>query len=114
MHSTIVDSARDMANKIGPDVFLLCEMVQMHYQGIRYLNWVDVVCIMWCLAYIVSPLDLFPDCIPLVGFLDDIAVLGMTVNRLQGSIADYKEWRDNNWQGDSLGNAGERQKSKAT
>jgi uncharacterized membrane protein YkvA (DUF1232 family) len=28
-----------------------------------------------CVLYIISPIDLIPDCIPVIGWLDDLAVL---------------------------------------
>lgn len=35
--------------------------------------------------YILSPLDLVPDVIPVIGWLDDVGALGLIVSTLSGS-----------------------------
>jgi uncharacterized membrane protein YkvA (DUF1232 family) len=40
------------------------------------------------LIYFISPIDLIPDHIPVVGYLDDLAVLSLAVNSLASSDAD--------------------------
>lgn len=45
------------------------------------------------LTYFFIPTDLVPDFIPLLGFVDDLAVLTTIVNALQGELADYRGWR---------------------
>ena len=45
------------------------------------------------LAYVVFPIDVIPDFIPGVGFIDDIFVLGMVVKSLSDEIERYKKHR---------------------
>ena len=45
------------------------------------------------LAYVVFPIDIIPDFIPGVGFIDDIFVLGMVVKSLTDEIERYKNYR---------------------
>ena len=47
------------------------------------------------LLYFIVPLDLIPDYIPIVGLLDDFAVLSAIINSLQGELADYRKFKDN-------------------
>lgn len=42
------------------------------------------------LAYILSPIDIVPDFIPLAGLLDDAALLTMVLNSIKGDIEKYK------------------------
>ena len=42
------------------------------------------------LLYIFLPVDLIPDCIPVVGFLDDAAVLTACLNATRFDIEEYK------------------------
>ncbi|GAB3309942.1 YkvA family protein [Hymenobacter humi] len=44
------------------------------------------------LLYILSPLDLVPDFIPVVGFLDDLSLVGWFVSKFSGEITKYREW----------------------
>lgn len=38
--------------------------------------------IMGALAYLVSPIDVVPDCIPVVGWLDDVAAIGIVLSQV--------------------------------
>jgi uncharacterized membrane protein YkvA (DUF1232 family) len=44
------------------------------------------------LAYVVFPVDIIPDFIPLIGWLDDIFVLGWVMKVLADEIADYQNF----------------------
>ncbi|MCA9092032.1 MAG: DUF1232 domain-containing protein [Planctomycetaceae bacterium] len=39
------------------------------------------------MIYMVSPIDLIPDVVPLVGILDDISIMGMALKRVCASLA---------------------------
>ena len=92
----IISSVLTLASQIGPDVFLLVEMAEMHWKEVRRLSATDIFVICCCLAYIANPLDAIPDAIAGIGLSDDIAVLAMTVHQLKGSINDYKMWKEDN------------------
>jgi len=42
------------------------------------------------LAYVILPIDVIPDFMPIVGWLDDVFILGYTINSLSDDIARYK------------------------
>ncbi|MBP3693744.1 MAG: DUF1232 domain-containing protein [Thermoguttaceae bacterium] len=44
-------------------------------------------------AYVICPLDAMPDLLPMVGFGDDIALLGATLVKVRGELGPYLEWR---------------------
>ena len=46
------------------------------------------------LLYFIMPLDLIPDYIPIVGLLDDFAVLTAIINSLQDELADYRKYKE--------------------
>jgi len=48
------------------------------------------------LLYFIIPMDLIPDFLPVVGLLDDFAVLATIINSLQGELADYRNWKKTN------------------
>ncbi len=43
------------------------------------------------LAYVIMPIDIIPDFIPVVGWLDDAAVLAATIAKLSGEISRFKQ-----------------------
>jgi curved DNA-binding protein CbpA len=45
------------------------------------------------LLYFIIPTDFIPDIIPIIGFLDDIAVLTMIGNSLQSELNEYRNWK---------------------
>jgi uncharacterized membrane protein YkvA (DUF1232 family) len=47
-----------------------------------------------CLLYILSPIDLIPDVIPVIGYLDDAAVLGLTLKLVNTELQRYKAWKE--------------------
>ena len=46
------------------------------------------------LLYFLLPLDLIPDFITSIGYLDDLAVLTTIVNSLKTEICDYRFWKE--------------------
>ena len=46
------------------------------------------------LLYFILPADLIPDFIPLIGYLDDMAVLTTTMNSLNKEITEYRLWKE--------------------
>ena len=46
---------------------------------------------LYALSYLVDPVDTIPDSVPLVGWLDDIVVVGWVCGMLRGEM---KIWRD--------------------
>lgn len=45
------------------------------------------------LLYFIIPADLIPDFLPIVGLVDDIAILTTIINSMQGELAKYRNWK---------------------
>jgi len=94
--------AEDKMSKIplvGEDLQKFIIMVDMlrayakgEYKNIPYTTLVSITAIV---AYIASPIDLVPDFIPILGFLDDAAIIKIALNfRIEKDLQRYIEWRD--------------------
>ena len=46
------------------------------------------------LLYFILPVDLIPDFIPVIGYLDDLAVLTTIMNSLHTEIREYRIWKE--------------------
>jgi uncharacterized membrane protein YkvA (DUF1232 family) len=44
------------------------------------------------LLYLVTPLDIIPDFIPVVGLIDDISIMAWFVDAFSKEITKYREW----------------------
>ena len=44
------------------------------------------------LLYVLSPIDLVPDFIPVLGFLDDLSLISWFVGKFQGEITQFRDW----------------------
>lgn len=59
------------------------------------VSMIEIVFIIAALLYFVSPIDIIPDGIPVVGFIDDAIVAGIVVKWCQEDIDKYMIWLDN-------------------
>jgi uncharacterized membrane protein YkvA (DUF1232 family) len=44
------------------------------------------------LVYVVSPLDLLPDAVPVVGFMDDAVVIGWVIKSVRQELDEFRAW----------------------
>lgn len=58
----------------------------------RQLPWKTLISIVAVLLYFVNPLDIIPDLLPIVGFADDIALVGWLFSSLGSDIEKFRQW----------------------
>lgn len=51
-----------------------------------------IVLIAGAVLYFINPFDLVPDFLPIIGYLDDAAVLGYVLRTLQAEVEHYRVW----------------------
>ncbi|RNL54945.1 YkvA family protein [Pedobacter jejuensis] len=54
----------------------------------------SIVAILGGLIYFLSPIDIVPDFIPALGFIDDIFILNLVFKQLAKDLEKYKIWKD--------------------
>lgn len=61
----------------------------------RAINKSALVSVVAGLLYFLSPIDAIPDWIPVIGYLDDLAVLGWVMKTWSDELEAFRTWRDN-------------------
>ena len=54
----------------------------------------SIIAIIASLIYFLSPIDLIPDFIPGIGYIDDIFVLGLVFNQVKSNLDEYEKWKN--------------------
>ena len=74
---------------------ILWSLLQDYWNGdYKNVPWKLIAAIGFAVAYLVSPIDVVPDFIPILGFVDDAAVFALTLAAFQSEIDTYKEWKE--------------------
>jgi curved DNA-binding protein CbpA len=100
------EAIRNKINKAYPALKKVLQNVRELYaifkdsvKGNYKLHPANVAMIGGGLLYFILPADLIPDFIPLVGYLDDLAVLTTIMNSLKGEINAYRHWKETGTKG---------------
>ncbi len=72
------------------DVNIFFKMIKDYFDGKCDLPVRTVVAIGVALIYVLSPIDVIPDFIPIVGLLDDAFVLTLCIKFIKDDIEEYK------------------------
>ena len=76
------------------DIPKLCSMVQDYAsREYREAPLSTIITILASLIYFASPVDLIPDNIPILGYVDDMTFINMIINTLHNDIERYYIWQ---------------------
>lgn len=59
----------------------------------RPVPWSAIGWMALAVIYLISPLDLVPDVLLLVGVVDDVVIVGWLLTRVDAALADYRRWK---------------------
>lgn len=86
----IPKSLKDTWEDIKMMIYMITDYIKGNY---KKANWKTIAAITGAIIYFLSPLDLIPDIIPIVGYLDDLTVIKIALNMVKKDFDDYKEWK---------------------
>jgi uncharacterized membrane protein YkvA (DUF1232 family) len=73
---------------------LLIAIVKDYWSGAyRQIPYGSIASIVFTLVYILNPFDMLPDMLPLIGQVDDAAVLGACLILVEQDLHKYKDWK---------------------
>jgi uncharacterized membrane protein YkvA (DUF1232 family) len=71
----------------------LVRLVRSYVSGdYRQIHTTTIASGVGLLLYVLSPIDLVPDFIPVVGFLDDLSLISWFVGKFNDEIVRFREW----------------------
>ena len=90
---TVQDNKDNKFKQLWDVALTLVRLVRSYAGGsYREISTFTVVSGLAVLLYVLSPLDIIPDFIPVVGFLDDLSLISWFVGQFQGEITKFREW----------------------
>lgn len=95
----VADKLADRKSKTGKfqqlfDIMLtVVRLVRSYASGeYRQISNKTIISGLAVLLYVLSPIDLVPDFIPVLGFLDDLSLISWFVSNFQNEINRFREW----------------------
>ena len=82
----VVDSVRE-------NVVLMGQMLKAYATGDFKLDMATLVKLVAVLIYFISPIDLIPDFLPMLGFADDLALLAWVIGDLGSELERFKSFQ---------------------
>lgn len=92
------DKLREHRGQLGAlryDLPVLLRLARAWARGdYRRIPWKSLVVLVAGLLYFLSPVDAIPDFIPVLGFLDDAAVIAYVLRSIQKDVRAFEEWEE--------------------
>ena len=57
------------------------------------IPWYAMTAIVFSLLYVLNPMDLAPDYIPFIGYVDDVTVFSLALTMVNKDLSAYKSWK---------------------
>ncbi|PKN33214.1 MAG: hypothetical protein CVU61_14455 [Deltaproteobacteria bacterium HGW-Deltaproteobacteria-19] len=99
----VIDKQAEIEDKFrssGPlgrfitDLKLLFSIIQDYFKGTyREVPFWAIAAITAALLYVLSPIDLIPDFIPVIGLVDDALVVAACLAMVEQDLHRYREWK---------------------
>ncbi len=78
------------------DAMLLIHLIKDYYQGnYRNIPYKTLSAGVIGLLYILNPIDIIPDFIPLIGYIDDALVITLCLKLIEKDLQKYQAWKQN-------------------
>ena len=79
--------------KTWGNLLALCRLIGAWSRGeYKKLPWKSLILALAAIIYFLNPIDISPDMIPGIGFVDDAAMIALVLNSIQGDLRRFLEW----------------------
>ena len=81
--------------RFGADIRLMFSVIRDYWYGnYRDVPWKSIAAIAGALLYVMNPLDVIPDLIIGIGFLDDAGVVALCLKLVESDLHRYAAWKE--------------------
>ena len=92
-----VKSSKSGLTQVKEIAFTFIRLVRAYINGsYRQIPTKALILGLATLLYLIMPIDLIPDFLPLIGYSDDLSVIAWFVTTLQSEITRFKSWETRN------------------
>ena len=89
----INDVASQSIEAVGEGLQVLMRMLTAYATGqYRAIPWRTLAVVTAAIVYFVMPLDFIPDLLPVLGLMDDVALIAWTTSQVKVDIDRFLEW----------------------
>ena len=82
-----------LARFIEDGQLLIAIVKDYRSRAYRQVPYGSIASIVFTLIYVLNPFDLVPDMLPLIGQLDDVAVMGACLIMTEQDLHKYRDWK---------------------
>ncbi len=94
----LANLARDIPQplkELWADLKAMVTCVRDYWSGTyREIPWKSIAAMTGAIVYFVSPIDVIPDFVPLIGYVDDAAVISLALKWVSDDLAAYRRWKE--------------------
>ena len=77
------------------DVTLFISLVKDYSQGnYRKVPYKSIAAVVAGLVYILNPIDIIPDFIPVIGYIDDAIIIAFCLKMVEKDLQTYQVWKE--------------------
>jgi uncharacterized membrane protein YkvA (DUF1232 family) len=78
--------------KLTEPLQVFIRMIKAHFKGQHKIEFSTLGLIVLALVYFISPIDLIPDFLGAIGFVDDLSVVLAVYAKLKNEVEQFLEW----------------------
>lgn len=83
----------DVLSAVWSDLRTMMRMVLRWVdRSYRRVSWTPLLLVVGALIYFVTPVDVVPDALGAIGFVDDVTVITTVVRRIRGELDRFRNW----------------------